>query len=219
MDTKRGVDGLNNFLIKANYNSISIHGDKHQTKRLEAINKFKNGDVPILIATDVASRGIDFPNVSYVFNFDMPTNIDDYIHRIGRTGRCGNKGKAVSFISDNSKPILKDLNKLLIKLNQTIPEWFTEFVRKNENDKFNNCKHNINIDDNYKKRNNYYNNREKKGFSNYENNDYKKNYYETDYKKYNNYNENKNEYNKKSDVFNEKNMVIEKFPRSNYNNK
>jgi ATP-dependent RNA helicase DDX3X len=122
-------------LNKANYNTISIHGDKNQQKRQEAINKFKSGDVPILIATDVASRGIDFPNVTFVFNFEMPTNIDDYIHRIGRTGRCGNKGSAVSFISEKSKPVMKDLYKLLKKQNQIVPDWMEEFARRADYDK------------------------------------------------------------------------------------
>jgi ATP-dependent RNA helicase DDX3X len=113
-----------------------MHGDKDQRTRQDAINKFSNGIVPILIATDVASRGLDFPNVSYVFNFDMPSNIDDYIHRIGRTGRCGNKGKAVSFITEQAKPMLKDLYKLLEKQNQEIPDWFKEIYQKNEYCKF-----------------------------------------------------------------------------------
>jgi ATP-dependent RNA helicase DDX3X len=86
--------------------------------------------VPILIATDVASRGIDFPNVPYVFNYDLPSNIDDYIHRIGRTGRCGNKGTAISFISDNCR-ITRDLHKLLIKSKQKIPD-FLESLSKND---------------------------------------------------------------------------------------
>lgn len=115
---------------------IAIHGDKVQNKRQEAINKFSNGEVPILIATDVASRGLDFPHVSYVFNFDMPTNIDDYIHRIGRTGRCGNKGTAVSFISDKNKPIIKDLYSVLVKMKQNIPEWFEAIYQKNLNENF-----------------------------------------------------------------------------------
>ena len=132
METKRSVDELDRFLNRANYNVISIHGDKDQFRRQEAINKFSNGDVPILIATDVASRGLDFPNVSYVFNYDMPSNIDDYVHRIGRTGRCGNKGKAVTFITQQCKPVVKELYKLLRKQNNEIPEWFKEIVDRNE---------------------------------------------------------------------------------------
>jgi ATP-dependent RNA helicase DDX3X len=97
--------------------------------RQKAIRLFSTGQTNILIATDVASRGIDFPNVSYVFNFDMPTNIDDYIHRIGRCGRCGNKGKAISFIDEKCTPMAEDLLKLLKKHNQYVPEWFNDFCR------------------------------------------------------------------------------------------
>lgn len=129
MDTKKGVDYLQEILHKAKFNSIAIHGDKSQYFRQKAIRSFSQNEVKILIATDVASRGIDFPNVSHVFNFDMPTNIDDYIHRIGRSGRCGNKGKAISFISEESKPIADNLLKLLKKHNQTVPEWFANFCK------------------------------------------------------------------------------------------
>ena len=90
----------------------------------EAIEMFTRGDVPILIATDVASRGLDFPSVSFVFNFELPTNIEDYVHRIGRTGRLGNTGIAISFINEGDKPIIKDMYLLMKKLNQEIPNWF-----------------------------------------------------------------------------------------------
>jgi ATP-dependent RNA helicase DDX3X len=136
LETKRGVDSLSNFLNRANYNTISIHGDKAQSQRLAAIQKFSKGDIPILIATDVASRGLDFPNIPYVFNFDLPKNIDDYIHRIGRTGRCGNKGTAISFINDTNKPIVKDLYNLFKKHRQEIPEFFEELYKKFQYEKF-----------------------------------------------------------------------------------
>ena len=126
---------MHQLLAKANYNTISIHGDKNHIKRQEAISKFSSGEIPILIATNIASRGIDFPNVSYIFNFDMPTNIDDYIHRSGRTGRCGNRGRAISIICSNSKPILTDLRNLLISLGQNTPNWFNEFVINYEKEK------------------------------------------------------------------------------------
>jgi ATP-dependent RNA helicase DDX3X len=87
---------------------------------------FTKGDVPILIATDVASRGLDFPSVSYVFNFEMPTNIEDYVHRTGRTGRVGNTGVAISFINEGNKPVIRDLYFHLKKQNQEIPPWFEE---------------------------------------------------------------------------------------------
>jgi len=124
LDTKRGVDSLSDFLNDSNYNTIAIHGDKDQQKRQEAIERFSSGDVPILIATDVCSRGLDFPSVSYVFNFELPTNIEDYVHRIGRTGRVGNQGVAISFINEGNRPIIRDLYNLMKKLNQEIPDWF-----------------------------------------------------------------------------------------------
>jgi ATP-dependent RNA helicase DDX3X len=96
-----------------------------------AINCFTKGEIPILIATDVASRGLDFPNIPYVINYDLPSNIDDYIHRIGRTGRCGNAGTAISFINENCR-ITKDLYKLLKKSNQPVPDWFEDLNNKAE---------------------------------------------------------------------------------------
>lgn len=110
---------------KANYSVAAIHGDKKQFERQDAINSFLKGTVPILLATDVASRGLDFPKVSYVFNYDMPKNIEDYVHRIGRTGRCGNKGEAISFIDENTRTIIRSLYELFQKQNQEIPEWFS----------------------------------------------------------------------------------------------
>ena len=127
LEKKKSVDKLENFLLSHNYNAIGIHGDKIQSERQNAIKKFSTGEIPILVATDVASRGLDFPNVSYVFNFDMPKNIEDYIHRIGRTGRVGNKGKAISFYNENNKQIGEALLNELKKLGQKIPEFLQEF--------------------------------------------------------------------------------------------
>ena len=127
LEKKKSVDKLESFLISRNYNVIGIHGDKPQIERQKAIKKFSSGEIPILVATDVASRGLDFPNVSYVFNFDMPKNIEDYIHRIGRTGRVGNKGKAISFYNNNNKQIGQALVNELKKSNQKIPEFLEEF--------------------------------------------------------------------------------------------
>lgn len=127
LEMKKSVDKLEGFLLNRNYNAIGIHGDKLQVERQKAIKKFSSGEIPILVATDVASRGLDFPNVSYVFNFDMPKNIEDYIHRIGRTGRVGNKGKAISFYNTKNKQIGFDLVKELKKANQKIPDFLQEF--------------------------------------------------------------------------------------------
>ena len=127
LEKKKSVDKLEDFLLNRNYNAIGIHGDKLQVERQKAIKQFSNGEIPILVATDVASRGLDFPNVSYVFNFDMPKNIEDYIHRIGRTGRVGNKGKAISFYNDKNKQIGEALVKELKSANQKIPDFLEEF--------------------------------------------------------------------------------------------
>ena len=133
LEKKKSVDKLENFLLSRNYNAIGIHGDKIQSERQKAIKKFSSGEIPILVATDVASRGLDFPNVSYVFNFDMPKNIEDYIHRIGRTGRVGNKGKAISFYNENNKQIGQALVNELKKSGQKIPEFLAEFDYYNYN--------------------------------------------------------------------------------------
>ena len=133
LEKKKSVDKLENFLLSRNYNAIGIHGDKIQSERQKAIKKFSSGEIPILVATDVASRGLDFPNVSYVFNFDMPKNIEDYIHRIGRTGRVGNKGKAISFYNENNKQIGQALANELKKSGQKIPEFLEEFDYYNYN--------------------------------------------------------------------------------------
>jgi superfamily II DNA/RNA helicase len=127
LEKKKSVDKLEDFLINRNYNAIGIHGDKIQVERQKAIKQFSSGEIPILVATDVASRGLDFPNVSYVFNFDMPKNIEDYIHRIGRTGRVGNKGKAISFYNNNNRQIGEALVSELKRANQKIPEFLEEF--------------------------------------------------------------------------------------------
>src|SRR5690606_37229815 len=85
--TKFGVEKLSDLLIKGGFKAESIHGDKNHTKRQRALRAFKDDSVKILVATDVAARGLDIPNVSHVINFDLPSTYDDYVHRIGRTGR------------------------------------------------------------------------------------------------------------------------------------
>ena len=156
------------------YNCLAIHGDKSQSERNSVMEKFKTGKVPILIATDVIGRGIDFPDVSYIFNYDTPKNLDDYIHRIGRTGRCGNKGKAISFINENSIPIISSLYKLLKKYKKEIPDFLESMYYNNGN------KNNVFANKNYK-RNNF------NSHSNYNNYNTNKNTYKND-----NYNNNNN---------------------------
>ncbi len=96
--TKRGVDRIARSLEEKNFTVVSIHGDKIQSKRQKALDIFKSNRAQIMVATDVAARGLDIPNVSHVINFDAPESYEDYVHRIGRTGRADKKGKALTFV-------------------------------------------------------------------------------------------------------------------------
>jgi len=111
--TKNGVAKLENTLLKNNYKVDSLHGDKNQSGRQLALNRFKNGAVNILIATDVASRGIDIDNLDAVINFDTPNIPETYVHRIGRTGRAGNEGTSYTFCSADERDYVKSIQKLL----------------------------------------------------------------------------------------------------------
>lgn len=96
--TKHGVQKLSDELSKRGVSSTAIHGNKNQTQRQRALNDFKTNRAKVLVATDVAARGLDIPNVSHVINYDVPGTHEDYIHRIGRTGRAGKLGKAITFV-------------------------------------------------------------------------------------------------------------------------
>ncbi len=96
--TKIDVDKLGRILFRSGFSAVAIHGDKTQKERLRALKDFKENKAKILVATDVAARGLDIPDVSHVINYDAPENYDDYVHRIGRTGRAGKKGIAYTFI-------------------------------------------------------------------------------------------------------------------------
>ena len=97
--TKHGVEKLCQTLVKSGFKAESIHGDKNQTKRQNALRAFKENHSQILVATDVAARGLDIPNVTHVINYDIPATYEDYIHRIGRTGRADQTGIALTFVS------------------------------------------------------------------------------------------------------------------------
>ncbi|NAS30820.1 DEAD/DEAH box helicase [Flavobacteriaceae bacterium R38] len=114
--TKYGVDKLEKVLLRNKYKAVSIHGDKSQNARQEALNSFKRKDVNILIATDVAARGIDIDDVDAVINFDLPNVPETYVHRIGRTGRAGKLGTAYSFCSADEKNYVISIQKLTHKL-------------------------------------------------------------------------------------------------------
>lgn len=123
VDTKRQADILQNELNVQSIGCAAIHGDRSQEDRDIALDGFRKGIIPILVATDVASRGLDIPDVQYVINYDLPSNIEDYVHRIGRTGRAGNEGHAISYYNDNNRNITTDLIDRLIENEQEIPDF------------------------------------------------------------------------------------------------
>lgn len=111
--TKRGADIVSRFLNDARINTDAIHGNKSQQARQRALNNFKSFRTKVLVATDIAARGIDIDRLSHVFNFDMPDFSETYIHRIGRTGRAGLGGIALSFCDAEERSYLKEINKLI----------------------------------------------------------------------------------------------------------
>jgi ATP-dependent RNA helicase RhlE len=113
--TKHGADRLQKQLDKVNINSKAIHGNKTQNNRMKALEAFKNNKIQILVATDVAARGIDIKRMSQVINFDVPTVAKDYVHRIGRTGRGGDMGEAITLVSADEFRLLRDIEKLINK--------------------------------------------------------------------------------------------------------
>jgi len=116
------VDDIHEYLLLKGVDAVAIHGQKDQAERQDAIKMFKEGKKDVLVATDIASKGLDFPDIQHVINYDMPKEIENYVHRIGRTGRCGKTGVATSFINrSQSKSILLDLKHLLKEAKQPIP--------------------------------------------------------------------------------------------------
>ena len=131
VETKRMADILCDYLIANNYPATSIHGDRTQRERETALQTFRQGHTPIMVATAVAARGLDIPNVTHVINYDLPSDIDDYVHRIGRTGRAGNTGSSTAFFNRGNKNIVRDLIELLREANQEIPAWLETIAQEN----------------------------------------------------------------------------------------
>ncbi|CCX11757.1 Similar to ATP-dependent RNA helicase ded1; acc. no. A1CXK7 [Pyronema omphalodes CBS 100304] len=130
VETKRMADSLSDFLINQNFPATSIHGDRTQRERERALEVFRSGRFPILVATAVAARGLDIPNVTHVVNYDLPTDIDDYVHRIGRTGRAGNTGIATAFFNRGNRGVVRELIELLKEANQEVPEFLESVARE-----------------------------------------------------------------------------------------
>jgi ATP-dependent RNA helicase DDX3X len=125
VETKKSADELEMELYQNGVKVTAIHGDRSQTQREEALSAFKTGANPVLVATDVAARGLDIPNVALVVNYDLPKQLDDYVHRIGRTGRAGRKGLAIAFVNERCT-YLSDLRTLLTDAKQDPPQWFND---------------------------------------------------------------------------------------------
>jgi ATP-dependent RNA helicase RhlE len=111
--TKHGADNVVKALKKQGVNAEAIHGDKSQTARQRVLDHFKNKEISVLVATDIAARGIDIESLPYVINFDLPNIPETYVHRIGRTGRAGNGGISISFCGRDEEPYWKDIQKLI----------------------------------------------------------------------------------------------------------
>jgi ATP-dependent RNA helicase RhlE len=124
--TKHGADKIVRQLAAAGISSLAIHGNKSQAQRERAIAAFKSGQAPVLIATDIAARGIDIPGVAHVVNFDLPDVPEQYVHRIGRTARAGADGRAIAFCSPDERLNLRDIERLTrLKIDvEPLPEGF-----------------------------------------------------------------------------------------------
>ncbi|KYK56655.1 ATP-dependent RNA helicase dbp-2 [Drechmeria coniospora] len=127
--TKRVADEITRFLRQDGWPALSIHGDKQQNERDWVLDQFKSAKSPIMVATDVASRGIDVRNITHVLNYDYPNNSEDYIHRIGRTGRAGANGTAITFFTTDNQKQARDLVNVLQEAKQQIDPRLAEMAR------------------------------------------------------------------------------------------
>jgi len=118
--TKRTADELSHYLKRDGFPAMAIHGDKSQADRDHALKLFKTGRVPILVATDVAARGLDVKDIKFVINYDFPGQIEDYVHRIGRTGRANTHGTAISYFTADNAKLARDLVKILREAKQEV---------------------------------------------------------------------------------------------------
>ncbi|BAT01082.1 Os07g0301200, partial [Oryza sativa Japonica Group] len=132
---KREATRVETMLQRRGWSAVSVHGDKAQHDRTKALSLFKEGSCPLMIATDVASRGLDIPDVEVVINYSYPLTTEDYVHRIGRTGRAGKKGVAHTFFTQENKGLAGELVNVLREAGQVVPPALTKFgthVKKKE---------------------------------------------------------------------------------------
>merc|ERR1719502_13619 len=128
VETKRAAEQLEEFLYRSQVPATSIHGDRTQREREQALLAFRKGMPATLVATDVAARGLDVPDCLHVINYELPRDINSYVHRIGRTGRMGRQGTAISLFSPSNKPVARDMVTLLQEASQEVPDWLMKFA-------------------------------------------------------------------------------------------
>lgn len=121
------MERLEYSLKREGFNVCSIHGNKHQAARTQALAEFKDGSTQIMIGTDVAARGLDIPNVGLVLNYTFPLTIEDYVHRIGRTGRAGKSGVSYTFFQPSDKSHAGELQQVMKQAGRTPPEALMKF--------------------------------------------------------------------------------------------
>jgi ATP-dependent RNA helicase DDX41 len=132
-EKKQDVDAIHEYLLLKGVEAVAIHGGKDQEERSRSVEAFRNMAKDVLVATDVASKGLDFPDVQHVINYDMPDDVENYVHRIGRTGRSGAKGLATTFVNKSTEQfVLLDLKHLLIEAKQTVPPFLGELCSETE---------------------------------------------------------------------------------------
>ncbi|XP_064466089.1 ATP-dependent RNA helicase abstrakt-like isoform X1 [Ornithodoros turicata] len=132
-EKKQDVDAIHEYLLLKGVEAVAIHGGKDQEERSRAVDAFRRGEKDVLVATDVASKGLDFENIQHVINYDMPEDIENYVHRIGRTGRSGKVGIATTFINKAcDESVLLDMKHLLIEAKQKVPPFLSALQSENE---------------------------------------------------------------------------------------
>ncbi|XP_063989457.1 ATP-dependent RNA helicase abstrakt [Diachasmimorpha longicaudata] len=132
-EKKQDVDAIHEYLLLKGVEAVAIHGGKDQEERSRSVEAFRKAKKDVLVATDVASKGLDFADVQHVINYDMPDDVENYVHRIGRTGRSGKTGIATTFINkSNDESVLLDLKHLLMEAKQKVPPFLLELCSENE---------------------------------------------------------------------------------------
>ncbi|WVZ79513.1 hypothetical protein U9M48_027084 [Paspalum notatum var. saurae] len=130
VETKQEANSLQNWLCSKGFSATVIHGDRKQQERESALRSFRSGTTPIMVATNVASSGLDVPNVAHVINYDLPKSMEDYVHRVGRTRRGGEAGTATAFFAESNHPLAKGLVELMTNANMSVPEWLLEYAAR-----------------------------------------------------------------------------------------